>query len=123
MPLSFAPECCDAQNYAAIGAACAANYKDCWHALRPTGAVIYFSLPYRVGLAGEWVIVLNLLLVLASAALGYRAMAELSSGTTRLSRPLLALGSFLAHAAFMAGTIRNSLSDGPSSAIAMISMW
>lgn len=123
MPLQFAPECCDAQVYVALGQACSERVQDCWNSLRPTGAVVYFSLPFRLGLRAEWIIVLNAVLAIAAAAVGFRAMTALLPRTTPASRAALALAFPTAHAFFMAGTVRNSLSDGPSAAFALISMW
>src|SRR5882672_4023421 len=123
MPLEFAPQCCDAPNYVALGEACAKQLTACWHGLRPTGALIYFSLPFRIGLPGESIIVLNALFTLLSAIAGAIALADLSTRKTRASRILLAVGAVVAHACFMAGTIRNSLSDVPAAAVAMLSLW
>lgn len=115
-------QCCDAGLYLALGRACAENLKDCWHELRPTGAVFYFSLPFRFGVLPEWIIVLNAILVILSMGFGFRAMTAVSR-TTRVSRLALALALPLVHGFFMGGTIRNSLSDGPSACAAMLSMW
>jgi hypothetical protein len=123
VPLEFAPECCDADAYVELGRLCAEHLKACWHPLRPIGAVYYFSLPFRLGLPAAWIIVLNAMLLLTTATIGLRAMTALLPRMTRLSRAALGLAWPLVHLFFMGGTIRNSLSDGPSAAVAMISMW
>jgi len=103
MPLEFAPQCCDAPNYVALGEACAKQLTACWHGLRPTGALIYFSLPFRIGLPGESIIVLNALFTLLSAIAGAIALADLSTRKTRASRILLAVGAVALTSAIWAG--------------------
>jgi hypothetical protein len=123
MPLEFAPQCCDADFYLMLGQGCADSLSWCWHPLRPIGAQLYFSLPFRLGLAKQWLIPLNALLVLASVWIGTLALGALVSKRERWHTIFFALACGAVHVFFVFGLIRNSLSDLPAAVGVLASIW
>jgi hypothetical protein len=82
MTFEFWPQCCDAQGYLQYGAECAAN-GTFWNLLRPIGIVYYMSLPMRLGYPNNYVVALNLLMILLSIVFSSLAMGALFPETTR----------------------------------------
>ena len=130
--LQFLPQCCDAENYLGLGLRCAQG-GTCYDHLRPMGSILWFSLPYRLGLPPESLILANLLLLLVSVVLsGYVA----SKSTMRFLGPrqrpgrwarrlLIALLfglSALVHVVFLRPVLFNSLSDGPAALLVLIAI-
>lgn len=122
-PMTLAPQCCDANDYVLLGKACSEHLLSCWHGMRPMGSLLYFSLPFRLGLGAEWMIGLNALLVAASIALGLLALRSLLPSPTRLSLIVLATVLLFTHSWFAGALIRNTLSDLPAGGSALIAIW
>lgn len=127
--LLFDPQCCDAVEYLDMGLRCATN-GNCYDTLRPLGIVYWFSLPYRLGIAPEWLIVLQGAMLLLSALLGALAMQSwwLRRHQTSSSHPVrtlcaLLLCSVLAHILWFYPLLWLSLSDMPASLMALIGIW
>ena len=123
MTIAFAGQCCDAETYLRIGKACATTAASCWTPLRPIGAALYFSVPYRLGLPPETLVVMNLLLVAASIVGCWRAFSVLCAKATVVGRLVPAGIAVLAHLFFMAVPAWNSLSDVPAAALALLGIW
>lgn len=122
-PMTLAPQCCDATDYVALGERCSRELLSCWHGMRPMGAELYFSLPFRLGLGAEWTIALNALVMAASGVLGLLALRSLLPNPTRLAVILLAAGLLVAHLSFAGALIRNTLSDLPAGGSALVAIW
>lgn len=122
--LLFDPQCCDAVEYLDMGLRCAAD-GNCYDTLRPLGIVYWFSLPYRLGIAPEWLIVLQVALLLLSALLGALAMRQWLQRRTPATHtlPALLLFSLLAHVVWFYPLLQLSLSDMPASLMALIGIW
>lgn len=120
--LLLEPQCCDANEYLQLGRLCADG--QCQDALRPLGTAVWFSLPFRLGIAPEWLVTVHLLLLLLSAALGARAMASLAGNarSTRTTQALL-LPSLLVHGIWFWPILRVTLSDLPASVLALCGCW
>jgi hypothetical protein len=114
--LDFSPQCCDAMEYLQLGQRCAADLRGCWDALRPMGASLYFSVPFRLGLpVAPTIIAMNFTLMALSIGLAVRALPI---------RPLIGWPIALAsHLAFMYGPALNSLSDVPAASVTLIALW
>ena len=123
MSLGFSPQCCDAEHYLEIGKTCATALADCWEPLRPIGAALYFSLPHRLGLPPEALIALNLLLVGASVALGWLALAALWPRSDRPTAVYRILALALVHAWFLWAGSWNALTDVPAAVLALLAIW
>lgn len=118
--LLFEAQCCDALEYLAMGQRCATDDASCYDSLRPVGVLYWFSLPYRLGIAPEWLIVLHGILLLLSSGLGALALARLAG--RRPGWPL-AVFSLLVHLAWFFPMWRVALSDMPASLLALIGIW
>ncbi len=120
--LLLEPQCCDANEYLQLGRLCADG--QCLDALRPLGSAAWFSLPFRLGIAPEWLVALHVLLLAISTLLGARAMASLA-GEARSPRttPTLLLFSALVHGIWFWPILRVTLSDLPASALALCGCW
>lgn len=125
----FLPQSADAINYLEIGSDCAKGLNGCYDPLRPMGSVLWFSIPYRLGLPPEYIIIGNLLLVLISIILSGFAMQRLVQ-TLNPHRPkskilfLILTGfSAAAHLLFLYPVMFNSLADTPAAVFALIAVW
>jgi hypothetical protein len=119
--LHFGDQSADAVNYLQLGSACAKRATGCWDKLRPVGANLYFSLPFRLGLPPESIIILNLALVAGSIALADYVSQKLGPlrGWQRWCR-LLAI--VVPHLVFLWAPSWNSLSDVPATVFALASV-
>lgn len=118
----FAPQCCDATNYLELGQRCFVDGL-CWDTLRPLGMTLYASLPSRLGLPPEAMILFNLALVTISGLLAARFIQTFwpSTGTAAgLMRYAIA---FLPHIVFLGAPCLNSLSDAPAAALLLSGLW
>jgi hypothetical protein len=118
LQLAFSPQCGDAVGYLELGQACAAGWDRCWEPLRPVGAILYYSLPYRLGLRPESIIVVNWLLALGSVALMYETTRRLAPGSSGLRWSRL-LAILVGHLLFLGSPSWNSLSDLPATVFAL----
>lgn len=128
----FLPQCCDAQGYLQRGKDCAKGGDGaCYDALRPMGSSLWFSLPFRLGLPLNSLIVAHILLFFISVTLSSLA---LSRWTTKLSspagsplkwphRPLLWALNALVHWIFFYPVMLNTLSDAPAAFFAVNAIW
>lgn len=125
----FAPQCCDAISYPHIGIACA-NGGACYGDLRPGGTYYWFSLPARLGLPNEILILFNLSLLLLSALLAASVLSHVGERiikpTTGNSLPrklfLVALCVGV-HFLFLQPVIFTTLSDPPAALFLLIGAW
>jgi hypothetical protein len=117
----LAPEGSDAAAYLLLGQQCAATGA-CWDPLRPVGAVLYFSLPYRLGLPAESIVLLNWALLALSVTLAARVMVALFPVDTRFRTAWAASIALVSHLAFMALPACNSLSDVPAACLLLIGL-
>lgn len=123
MPLQFLPQCCDANLYLDIGAQCAAT-NDCYHALRPMGANLWFSLPFRLGLPADSLMALHAALLALSVWLSVNALRTLLPGSLSMpQRSGLWLASSIAHAVFFLPVTFYALSDAPAALFVLIACW
>lgn len=123
MPLELGPQCCDANSYLNIGYTCAAHVELCWSPLRPIGTGLFFSLPFRLGLPVESLVVINTLLAALSVWAGFTATTAVLPRGAPLARALLFASYVGIHGAFFGGLLRNSVSDVPAAVLAMSSIW
>lgn len=134
--LEFFPQCCDAGYYLEEGAACAQQALAdgaCFGQLRPMGSYLWFSLPYRLGLPAESLILAHLLLLLVSVALSSlaytRLIAKIARRPTSFQRRkwlhAVSFGgiSALVHWVFFYPVIFNSLADAPAAFFTLIAIW
>ena len=121
MRLAFSQQAGDAVSYLDLGSACAGDWARCWDPLRPVGAILYFSLPYRLKLPPESIIILNWLLLLGSIGLAYYTMQRVEP-EKRWLRWLRLAAISIAHFAFFWSSSWNSLSDLPATIFALAGM-
>ena len=122
MELAFGPQNGDAVSYLELGSACATlGWPRCWDPLRPMGAVLLYSLPYRLKLPPESIIVLNWLLLLGSVAWTYRTVRLLQPGERWRRWPRLA-AIVVGHLLFFWRPSWNALSDVPATVFALAAM-
>lgn len=124
---NLAAQCCDANEYLDLGALCAST-GDCYHALRPMGAIYWFSIPYRLGMGPGVLVFLHLILTLLSIMLSVKAMTLITKMNTniqinRYTSAIFILGSSLAHLIFLMPAFSISLSDAPASLLFLIGLW
>ena len=122
--LHFVQQCCDAIEYLEMGAKCA-DTNVCYDPLRPVGALLWFSLPKRLGLPDTSLIYAHLLLLLMSIGLSVFAMRALFPVLKRLrtAGALTLMVSAMAHVAFFVPVLFVSLSDAPSGLLALSGIW
>lgn len=125
----FAPQCCDANDYLELGRRCAGT-GECYDALRPVGASLWFAWPQLLGLPPEALLLAHALLAVLSAALcartAWRRLQALRAGGPALPRWLGAAvlaGSVALHGALLLPTARNSLADPPAALACAIACW
>src|SRR5262249_9058692 len=87
------------------------------------GTVLYFSIPFRLGLSPGALVVMNAVVAIASASCGALSLGALLGLSTPLARAAIALASFGAHAFFVGRSVGNSMSDLPSALAVMTSVW
>lgn len=120
-------QCCDGETYLRLGEACATQ-GICYDEQRPMGAVYWFSLPYRLGLDANALIVGHLLLVSVSIVLSILVTGQpLIRHQKSPCRYLLWAGviilSGLIHLVFLYPLLRVSLSDLPAGMLALSGIW
>ncbi len=124
----IAPQCCDAFTYVQQGNTCALTGA-CSGDIRPMGVYYWFSIPERLGLPLNVLILLNLLLMLASVVLSVFALQRTlqTQCPHRKWGPITGLAvlvaSLLAHGVFLYPTLFHTLTDGPSSCLALMGAW
>ena len=118
----FTPQgpCTDAAVYLSLGHA-AATTGTHWNNLRPIGAIQYFSIPYRLGLPPESIILANVALALLSSWLGYLALGSLTNHS--LNRATRWLCVIVPALLFMAVPSGYALTDVPAASFALIGTW
>ncbi len=128
--LQFQPQCCDAERYLKLGSGCAEGLNGCYDPLRPMGSVLWFSIPYRLGLPPEYIILGNLLLMSTSIVLSWLVMVRILEATEPHAPRSKALRSFslfgfsaFAHLLFFSPVLFNSLSDTPAAGFALSAVW
>jgi hypothetical protein len=116
--------CCDAFHYMGLGQRCAAEVVQCWDRLRPIGAALYFSVPFRLGLPPrDFGFVFNLLLAVAAAVLAARAVTSLLSHSTRASRAGILGVSLISHVLLTWRASDSFVSDVPAAVAMTSSIW
>lgn len=127
---AFLLQCCDAGHYLALGQYCAAQGA-CVDGLRPVGALLWFSLPHRLGLDPAYLIYANIALLLVSVLLSVLAVLAVA----RLRWPGLrwlpfsglalavAFASFLSHAVFFWPVLQVALVDAPAGLLFLTGIW
>lgn len=118
MHLAFSPQAGDAVSYLEMGQDCASDLAKCWNVLRPMGASLFYSLPYRLGLPPTSIIILNWLLLAGSVGLMFWTTRRLDPGG-RWSQRLRLAAIVAVHLAFLWATSWNSLSDLPAGIFAL----
>lgn len=128
--LHFWPQCCDSEKYLQLGAECAQNFEQCYHELRPMGSVLWFSLPYRLGRAPEFLILAHLILLVISVCLSSIVCLQLLARRSDqpsipkwLTRLVLIGGNLLIHVIVLLPVLFNSLSDAPAALCSLIAVW
>ncbi len=130
MQLSFSEQCCDAVDYLALGARCAATL-ECYDPLRPVGAALWFALPHALGLPAETLILLHGALALASCVLASRLLLRwlaptldsLGFALARVLRALTVGAICLVHLVYLWPTMFNALADPPAALLMLIGLW
>jgi hypothetical protein len=119
----FLPQCCDAVLYLLQGQTCATS-NECYDQLRPVGAQLWFSLPYRFGLPAEILILVHWLLLFFSIALSVKAISTLYADTLCLHHKLiLSFCSALIHLVFFWPVMSLALTDAPAALFLLIAIW
>jgi hypothetical protein len=124
---TFMDQCCDANKYLHLGELCAET-GDCYHHLRPMGAIYWFSIPFRLGLpVAATLISANLLLLVISVLLATFALLKLQRlsvlSVSRMTSLVILLASACIHLVFLYPLLRVSLSDAPASLLMLIAIW
>jgi hypothetical protein len=122
-------QCCDADAYMGLGYQCSLSAAKCWDSLHPMGAVLWFSVPFRLNLPAASILVAHFLLLLISSALAgtwlWRTLE--SNSFDSFHRILLRAGVFLLalciHGVFFRAVIFTSLADAPAGLMALIAVW
>jgi len=122
----FIAQCCDATGYLELGKICALG-NSCYDETRPMGAILWFGLPYRLGVSQNAIILVHVALLLASSCLSFFSTQKL----IRLVHPLhnrgmqiiMGFACLVAHIVFLYPVIHTSLSDVPASLFALIAVW
>jgi len=124
------PQCCDAENYLQLGSECAKGLNGCYDSLRPMGSVVWFSIPYRLGLPPDYIIIGNLLLAVVSIVLSSLVMEHLVQSLNPREPEVKQTRSFLlsgfstaAHIVFLYPVLFNSIPDTPAAMLALIGVW
>jgi hypothetical protein len=120
--IDFHPQCCDTYWYLTAGRACALEGQ-CWNSLRPVGSVLYASLPFRLGLPPETLILINAFLIGVSIVLGTIAISSQYRARGWLCLTAYAAAVFLVHAVYTWGVVHTALSDAPAAALALVGLW
>lgn len=121
--LEFASQCCDADYYLQGGEQCAANIRKCWGRLRPIGITLYFSIPFRLSIPAETIVVMNFILIALSVTLLALAIHR-AAGAPRRNVPRLSswLAAAVPHLLFILKPARSSLSDGPAACLVLFAL-
>lgn len=126
---SFFPQCCDAISYLEQGRQCAAG--DCVSALRPAGALFWFSIPFRLGLSPDVLVYAHWLLLLLSVVMSVLSLVTVLRHRLAFSglRSFLliaapvAISSMIAHAVAFQPVMFVALSDAPASVLVLLAVW
>ncbi|MBK8102460.1 MAG: hypothetical protein IPK30_04025 [Cellvibrionales bacterium] len=121
----ISPQCCDAGSYMQYGSECAKDITACYGDLRPIGDYLWFSIPERLGLAPENIVVVNCITALLGALFWAFVLKRILSvwGGVFVNKVVFSLLLFIslaAHAFFLRPTIFNSLSDPPATAMLLL---
>lgn len=122
-------QCCDALQYQQVGENCAIN-GDCYDNLRPMGAALWFSIPYRLGVSPANLVWMHFLLIGASVMLSvkvFRAMAAQAFIRpfmfNKLQLLVLFLASITVHFIFFLPVLFHTLADAPAGLLALCGFW
>lgn len=115
----FAPQCCDAQDYLDRGAACARSIDGCWDPLRPIGMSIYSSIPFRLHVPPESIILINILVITTAA---YFFISLLKTLAPRVPRSVRVGAVAVPLAIFLGDPTRSALSEAPATAAALLAL-
>jgi hypothetical protein len=122
--LNFWPQCSDALDYLDKGKQCAKDGA-CFDTLRPIISNLWFSIPARLGLPEEILLLLHAVLFLASVmltSLVLLVLANKASTPTLLHKILIVFICALVHAIFLMPTIFYALTDAPASLLVLIAV-
>lgn len=123
----FLPQCCDAALYLYQGESCATD-NNCYDQLRPIGAQLWFSLPFRLGLPADTLILVHWLLLALSvvfSAVALRALLQRATGTTgsHTVTLVLLLASTCIHVMLFWPVLPLALTDAPATLFILIAVW
>jgi len=120
----FLPQCCDAVLYLIQGETCAST-NECYDQLRPLGAQLWFSLPYRFGLPAESLMIVHWMMLIVSIVLSVKAMNTLTkpASNNKYQTLFFLAGSTLAHLVFFWPVMQLALTDAPAALFALIAIW
>lgn len=126
---NFPVQCCDTEAYLRLGQTCAETGV-CYDKLRPVGSILWFSIPYRLGLPPEVVLIsLRLLLTFVSVALSVFVSLKLIRHRVPARYknihlvPFITISSIISHTVFLQPVLQTALSDTAASLLAMIAVW
>lgn len=129
--LELAPQCCDAGYYQDLAIACS-NLGNCYDDVRPVGSILWFSIPYALGLPFDKTIpLMNFCLLFLSTCVASMGLSKHISlrgfHVGKSSKALLALWlfplSFCIHFFWVYPSLRVSLSDAPAGMLATTAVW
>ena len=107
------------------GSECAKDIAACYGDLRPIGDYLWFSIPERIGLAPENIVVVNCVAALIGALFWAFVLKRILFAwrgvlVNKVFFSLLLFISLAAHAFFLRPTVFNSLSDPPASVMLLL---
>jgi hypothetical protein len=122
--VQFWPQCSDALDYLDKGKQCA---KDgvCFDTLRPMISNLWFSIPSRMGLPEEILLLMHAMLFLVSVLLASRVLLVLANKInvpTLLHKMLIMFACALVHAFFLTPIIFYALTDAPAGLLVLIAI-
>jgi len=123
--LEFLPQGFDASDYLYYGQRCAEG--DCFDRLRPMGVMYWFSIPYRLGVPAQSLMIGHLLLMFVSIALAVMVLAAIIKQRQRQPTTsgliVFALLSTAIHGFFFYPVLRHSLADAPAGLLFLTGFW
>ena len=120
----FWPQCSDALDYLDKGKQCAKD-SVCFDTLRPMISNLWFSIPARLGLPEELLLLMHAVLFLVSVLLASYLLVVLANrvnATTLLHKILIMFACALVHAIFLSPTIFYALTDAPAGLLVLIAV-
>ncbi len=117
------PQCCDSASYVAMGEDCALR-GTCFGDIRPMGVHYWFSVPHRLDLPINALVLMNWLSLLGSVLLSTLALQHLLSRRPSIGVWLpLAAASLGIHIFFLYPTLFHTLTDTPAACFFLMGGW